>query len=251
MIWTSERIYRGGHLALGMGLGDVGDLLSYRQMWEPFIQAHLELWRDLNERLESIPEASKCPAGIFAASQIDASLPETVRSFCASLSVSRMMISATDPRGIQTQWNAWKDKSSADMLVGADQMLKWHQDVVLRVGGTYKTDLVGISKLWGLEVTLPPVPSFSTQQEIIARIEGAYVATKGVLQLIGYGSGEALMLAPNAVTAAAEGLTETAREIRETVSKPVVWIGVAAVVAVVGGVLYVYYNPRKSEPAYA
>jgi uncharacterized membrane protein len=59
------------------------------------------------------------------------------------------------------------------------------------------------------------------------------------------------MLAPNAVTAAAEGLTETAREIRETVSKPVVWIGVAAVVAVVGGVLYVYYNPRKSEPAYA
>ena len=108
----------------GVGIGDVGvgvwpaDLLAYRQEWEPFIAAHLALWRHMNELLEGIPDAQKCPAGIFTDSQIQ-NLDPTMRSFCASLALTRMYTSDTHPLGILTQWNAWANKSSAEVLAGA------------------------------------------------------------------------------------------------------------------------------------
>ncbi|RPH62419.1 MAG: hypothetical protein EHM89_05615 [Acidobacteria bacterium] len=227
-----------------LGLGDVGDLLAYRQMWEPFIAAHLELWRYVNGLLESTPTAQKCPTGIFNATQIQ-NMDATERGFCASLVISRMYTSDTNPLGILPQWNAWKGKSSAEILTGAGSMLEWHQDVVMRVGGPYKDELIKIAKLWGIEVRLPELPSFSKQQEIIARIEGAYVSVKGALQVIGYGVNETLVKAGDVTSAVAEGLTEIPRAAAKAVSSPFVWIGVTAVLAVVGGALLIYYAPRK------
>jgi hypothetical protein len=173
------------------------------------------------------------------------------RGFCASLVISRMYVSDTNPLGILPQWNAWKGKSSAEILTGAGSMLEWHQDVVMRVGGPYKDELLKIAELWDIEIRLPELPSFNKQQEIIARIEGAYIAVKGVLQVIGYGVGETLVKAGNMTEAVAEGLTETAKAIPKAVSSPLLWIGVTAVLAVVGGVLIVYYAPRKTRESTA
>jgi hypothetical protein len=238
-------------IRLGMGdvgVGDVGDLLAYRQEWEPYISAHIALWRNLNALLEGNAAAQKCPPGIFTAAQIKDPDP-TTRAFCMSLAFTRIRISDTDPGGILTQWNAWKDKSSADILAGASSMLAWHQDVVMRVGGTYAKDLLEIAKFWGIPVQLPDVPSFSLQQEIRARIEGAYISTKGVIQLIGYSASELLGEAHDLVQATAQGLTDAAKGIPKAINWAFI-VGAVAV-AVVGGALVVYYLPRKAAPAAA
>ncbi len=245
-----EGIYLNGRRVIriglhGVGLGDVGDLLAYRQMWEPFVSAHLNMWRAMNEVLENNEAAKGCPAG-FDASKVPSTNP-SLQSFCASLTLSRIYTSATHPLGILTQWNAWKDKSSADIVAGAASMLESQQNVVLRVGNTYKDELVKIAKNWNVDIKLPDVPLFSLQQELQARIAGAYVTAKGVVQIIGYGAGEALMMASDTAQATAQGLKETAAEIPKTTR----WVAIAAAVTavVVGGVLIVYYVPRSSQRA--
>lgn len=251
-----EGIYLEGRRVIRLGmsgsgaLGDVGDLFAYRQEWEPFISAHLELWRDMNSRFENSEFSKLCPAGIFTNDKIPNTLDDTSRSFCASLSLTRMMTSSTDDRGILPRWNAWQNKSSSDIVVGAAQMLKWHQDVVLNVGGPDKDRLVDVAKQWDIKIKLPDLPSFSTQQEVIARIQGAYTATKGILQIIGYGTGETLETAGDVTLATAAGLKDTA----QTFPSIAKWAGIAAAVTavVVGGVLIVYYVPRRrEEPTYA
>lgn len=249
---TQDGIYIEGRRVIrlglqGVGVGDVGDLLAYRQEWEPFIAAHIGLWRYLNGLLESVPDAAKCPTGIFDASQID-KFDSTSKAFCASLDLTRIRISDSNPGGILQQWNAWKDKSSAEMIAGADSMLKWLQDTVMRVGGSYKDELLQIARLWNISVQLPEVPTFSKQQEIIARIEGAYITTKGVLQLLGYGLGETLDAATSEAQAAAKGLSETAKGVSKVITSPWMWIGVSAVAALVGAGLIIYYVPRRSAP---
>ncbi len=243
---NDEGIYLNGQRVIrfgmsGVGLGDVGDLLAYRQMWEPFVAAHLELWRDLNELLEQNPATQKCPPGIFTAAQI----ANDPTGFCATLSLTRIRTSATDPGGILTQWNSWKDRSSAEIVAGASSMLESQQNTVMRVGNLYAKELQDLYKSWGLNLQLPNIPSFSLQQEMRARIEAAYIATKGVIQLIGYSTGALLGEARDVADAVAKGLTDSAREIPKTAR----WVGVAvAVTAVlVGGALVVYYVPRKQE----
>ena len=248
-----EGIYYGGRRVIaldpslssglsGFGLGDIGDLLAYRQEWEPFIAAHLALWRELNERFENSPDVTRCPAGIFKNSEIQ-NLEPTWRSFCASLALTRTYTSNTHPLGILTQWNAWKDKSSAEILASAPTMLKWYQDVVTRVAGPYKNDLMEIAKVWGFDIKLPDLPPFGVQQDIIARIQGAYTTTKGILQIIGYGAGETIKLVSDTSQAVSEGLSDTARSLPRTLP----WIGAAAAVAVVvvGGALIVHYIPKQ------
>lgn len=235
-----EGIYLDGQRVIslglrGVGLGDVGDLLAYRQEWEPFIAAHLALWRQINDLLENNSAAPKCVTS-----------PQDNPKFCAALALSRIRISDTDPDGIVKMWNAWKDKSSADILAGAAPMLAWHQDVVMRVGNQYKNELMQIAQTWGITVTLPNVPPFSLQQEIRARIEGAYVTAKGVVQLIGYSAGEMLGEARDLTDAVAKGLTDGAKALPNTLH----WVAVAGVIAavvVVGG-LVVYYVPRRPSP---
>lgn len=247
-IINQEGIFLNGRrvIRFGMGdvgVGDVGDLLAYRQMWEPYIKAHLDLWRDLNSRFENAPEQlAWCPKGNFTNAQLKG-LDPVPTQWCANLLLTRQMVSPTDPGGIIGPWNAWKDSSSAQMITGAPQMLKWYQDIVLRVGGHDKDQLAEIAKHWGVEIKLPDVPSFSTQQELIARIQGAYVSTKGILQIIGYGPAEALVAAADVAQATKEGLTDAARDIPKTAH----WVAVAAAVTavVVGGALIVYYVPRR------
>ena len=238
----------------GVGVGDPGDLLVYRQAWEPFVAAHLELWRALNEILESAPEAQKCQTGIFDAGQLKNLPPEISREFCLSLSLTRIRISNTNPGGILTQWNSWKDKSSADIVAGASSMLEWLQSTILRIGGTYKDELTDIAGFWGLPVKLPDIPSFSTQQAIRARIEGAYITAKGVLQIVGYNAIQTLQSVSNVAQAVGEGLRDTAQALPKTLPTVAVVAAVAAVV--VGGGLLIYYIPRRPalpaprQPAY-
>ena len=242
-----QRVIRLG-LQDNIGVGDVGDLLAYRQMWEPFIAAHLSLWREVNAILETMgggSYAQKCPKGIFNMDQVSPDLSAVDQTICGYLLWSRIYTSDTNPLGIRPQWNAWKGRSSSEIVAGADSMLKWLQSVVMDVGGTYKDRLLSIAGTLGLAIELPEVPDFSLQQEIIARIEGAYISTKGVLQIIGYGAGEALKMAGSTAEAVAEGLQEAAGKLPEAVPTPWTWIGVTAVLAVVGGVLFVYYVPRR------
>ncbi|KKM61803.1 hypothetical protein LCGC14_1528010 [marine sediment metagenome] len=248
-----DGIYLDGHRVIrlglqGVGVGEnIGDLLAYRQLWEPYIQAHLNLWRNVNELLESTPTAKKCPKGIFKMSEASKELNDAELGYCASLNISRMYTSSTYPLGILTQWNAWSGKSSSEILAGAKSMLEWHQGVVMSVGGPYKDELFQIANIWGLAVELPEVPEFSKQQEIRARIEGAYITAKGVLQIIGYGIGETLEMAGTTAEAVAVGLQETAKKLPGAVPKPWTWVAITGVLAVVGAGVLIYYVPRTQK----
>ena len=255
VILPGDGIYYGGRRVIalaGVGVGDVGDLIAYRQEWEPFIQAHLALWRDLNNRFENSPDVTKCPPGIFTKDQISQNIdPDPAanavwRSWCASLALTRMMTSTTDPNGILPRWNSWAGKTSAQILAGASDMLTWLQEVVVNVGGPDKDRLVDIGKQWDIAIQLPELPSFSTQQEVIARIEGAYITTKGVLQILGYGVGETISGAANVTQAVSQGLTDSAKALPKALNWAL--IAGAVTVAVVGGALIVYYVPRRNSP---
>jgi hypothetical protein len=247
-----EGIYYGGRKVIalnpglqGVGVGDAGDLLAYRQMWEPFISAHLQIWRDLNDAFEQNPMAQQCPTGIF--DKLPATTSTSVSDFCNALSLTRRKISPTDPGGILTQWNAWKDKSAADIVAGAPSMLAAQQNAVMRVGRDYANQLREIEKNFHLSpVKLPDVPSFSAQQELRARIEGAYITTKGVLQLIGYGVADELGMAADVTQAVAKGLKGAAEEVPNTFRW--VWITATIAAVVVGGALIMYYVPHRSTP---
>lgn len=244
----NEMLFLGGRpVAVGMiGDGDVGDLLAYRREWEPFIAAHLNLWRHVNAVLEDTQIARDvCPGGLFLPAQIRGNPAEA--ALCADLLLSRIRTNPTSPGGILAQWNLWKDASSDQMLAGAQVMLAWHQKVVLDVGGPMKDDLVRIGKLWNIDVSLPDLPTFSLQQDVISRIEGAFISTKGELKLLGYAAGDTLSLAGSTGEAVAKGLSDTAKALPKAVSSSLVWIGIAVVV--VGGGLIIYYHPRPKERA--
>ncbi len=248
-----DGIYLDGHRVIRLGLqgvgvgANVGDLLAYRQQWEPFIAAHLNLWRGVNELLENTPTAKKCPEGIFKMGEVSTELNDSERGYCASLNISRMYTNSTYPLGILPQWNAWSGKSSSEILSGAKSMLEWHQSVVMSVGGPYKDELFQIADIWGLAVELPKLPEFSKQQELRARIEGAYITTKGVIQIIGYGAGETLKMAGTTAEAVAEGLQETAKKLPGSLPKPWTWIGIVGVLAVVSAGVLIYYVPRTQR----
>jgi len=237
---------RNGAVVRGFGLGadvSVGDLFAYRRTWEPFIAAHLRLWRQLNAGLES-QAAAHCPPGIATdLSKVDPSW----RSLCAALSVTRARISDTDKSGIPRQWNEWQGKTSAEILAGAPVMLKWHQDVVAKVGGVYKDELFDIARFLGVDIDLPPVPDISIQQNVIARLEGAYVASKGILQIAAYGAGTQIVFVADESKAIIEGLTNTVKSLPDAAKSPWPWIALTAVAAVVGGVLIYPYLPRPSH----
>ncbi len=241
-------ISRNGALVAGFGLGvDVspGDLLQYRREWEPFVAAHLAIWNRLLDGLEKAA-GPHCPAGIFPPAALDKTDP-TWRPICAALSVTRARVSETDLRGIPKQWNEWQGKSSAEILAGAATMLQWHQDVVRKVGTTYKDELVEIANYLGIEIELPPVPDISIQQHIASQIEGAYIATKGIIQIAGYGFGNELVWAKDQSQALVQGLTDTIKEIPGVVRSPWTWIAITAVaVAVVAGSV-VYFVPRPAH----
>lgn len=240
--------YNGRPVMLGVGNlldAGVGDLLAYRQEWDPFVAAHVRLWRKLNAQFEDTPAAKTCPPGITTAPD-DKLDPDTQR-FCWALVLTRIAISDTDPGGILTQWNAWKGKSSADILAGAGTMLTQQQNTIKSVGGSYKDELLQIAQIYNIPIELPPVPSFSLQQQIISRIEGAFISLKGILQLAGYSTGTTLTWVASQMQALVEALTDTAKGIAKAAGSPWLWVGVTAVVVAVGAGLVIYYVPRQAR----
>lgn len=244
-----DGIYLEGRKVISLGLGDVADLLAYRREWEPFIGAHIKLWEYVNGILEGMPMADNCPRGIFTEADISQSLSVVERNVCSYLLWSRVYSSSTHPLGILSQWNAWKGRSSAEMVAGADTFLRSHQDVVMTVGGDLTKKLLEIGRNLKFEIELPEVPEFTEQQLLRAQIEGAYITTKGVLQILGYGANETLKMVGDVSEAVGDGLSATARKLPQAVPTPWTWIGVSAVLAVVGGVLLVYYVPRRKPSA--
>jgi hypothetical protein len=249
-----EVIFLGGRAVPGFALGEptwlgdgsVGDLLAFREEWEPYIAAHLALWQKMNDLFEGAPAASNCPTGTDD-STINPNLSPGEHAFCASLLQTRRAISYTDPGGIPYQWNAWRGKTSSEILNGADSMLKQQQSVVEWVSGPMKDTLVKLGQFWKIAIELPDVPSFADQSHVIARIEGAWISLKGVVQMFGYAAGETVKKVGSWAEATAEGLSETVRAIPKAIGSPWTWVGVAAVIAVVGAGLVVWYVPRRKE----
>jgi|HubBroStandDraft_2_1064218.scaffolds.fasta_scaffold153070_2 hypothetical protein len=243
--------HRGRAVMYGsLGVGDFGDawpsdLLAYRREWEPFVAAHVALWRYLNSLFESTPTGQKCPPGVDQ-SALNVFDPNT-KAFCSSLMLTRLRggdNSQTKPPSISAMWDAWRDKSASDILIGADKMLKQQQDVVRTVAGQYKDELLEIAKFWKLEIKLPDVPTIDTQGQIIAKIEGTYVAAKGILQLAGYATGTTLAWTATQTAALTEGLTDTVKALPKAISSPWLWVGVTAVVVAIGAGMVVYYVPK-------
>ena len=246
---SAEVVFRGGRAVMygRLGVGDASvwpsDLLAYRQEWEPFVRAHIELWRYFNQLFESTPAGKTCPVGVDP-TKLEP-LDPSVRAFCSSLMLTRIQGGDNaQPGSISAMWDAWQGKNASDILVGASAMLKQQQDVVKAVSGPYKDQLLEIAKFWKIDVRLPDVPTFGVQQQIIAQIEGAYTAAKGILQIAGYATGTTLKWTATQVAALTEGLTDTVKALPKAISSPWLWVGVTAVVVAIGAGMVVYYVPK-------
>ena len=242
-----RRMYRESFGTSDTGDAWPGDLLAYRQMWEPFIRAHVAIWRYMNSLFEATPAAKNCPAGNFTDAELQG-LDPTMRGFCTSLLRTRVLGgSSTDAGSISAQWDAFAGKSNADIVAGAPSMLKWLQDVVKLVSGTYKDELLDIARFWKIDVKLPDAPPIDAQQQIIAKIEGAYVAAKGILELAGYATGTTLRWTATQAAALTEGLTNTVKALPQAINNPWLWVGVVAVAITIGTGLVIYYVPKPAR----
>ncbi len=259
----SEAIYRGGQLVRGFGLSETSldefglgqfstwppQLLAYRKRWEPFIAAHLAIWRALNAAFEGSQDSANCPPPALS------EISKRPLDFCHALNLTRMRLADDPAIGIVAQWNAFHDQPASYVVQNAATILKYYQDVVVRVGGPYKDELVEIGEQFGIAVTLPPVPDFTLQELTIAQIQGAGYVVAGVLEIVGYklvaGHKAIIKTAINANKAIAAGLQKAAQEIVAGYWSTQKVIGVTAViaVAVVGAGLLVYYVPKRKESA--
>ena len=248
---NGELVFRNGRAVMygSFGVGDASvwpsDLLAYRQMWEPFIRAHIELWRYFQSLFEATPAGKTCPAGVDQSSLN--SLDPNMRAFCSSLLLARLRggdNTQTKPPSISAMWDAWRDKSASDILLGASTMLGQQQDVVRTVAGQYKDELLEIAKFWKIDVKLPDVPTFSTQQRSSRDRGSVHRLRKGFSSWPATRRGTTLQWTATQAAALTEGLTDTVKALPKAISSPWLWVGVTAVVVMIGAGMVIYYVPK-------
>jgi len=136
---------------------DTSDLLAYRKAWDPYVM------------------------GVARAEKACAAQP--------GLDPTLASVHSGSADTIVYLWNQYAGSSSQDILLSAASMLKGYQDSVLHAGQA----IVGIKRdCPAIAAKIPAPPSLAEQAQIHARLDGAGIATSGVLSLLGVGLNGAL-----------------------------------------------------------
>jgi hypothetical protein len=147
----------------------VGDVLAYRRMWDPYVlsvaRALLAAGDAWEHRSPGINENILSPAA--------AGNPKTFDRIAAAY--------RQYAQDLMSSWNAHAGLPSQDIFLQSSAILADEQAVVDRIGSFYlpqlRRDAPGLS--------LPDPPSFDLQRSVVAELEGAGIAAKGILHIVG------------------------------------------------------------------
>jgi len=137
-----------------------GDVLSYRQLWDPYVMGTLRALSDCADALDIV--AKSPPQGFTGdeLTQLATAYRNTVTKTLA-------------------QWNQFAGATPADILAQAGTMLQAYQSVVTDIGKMREDP--NFSRF--CPGNFPDPPTVSAQKAVIAQLEGAGLTAQGILQL--------------------------------------------------------------------
>lgn len=216
-MWVSTE--EGGWRGLGSGLVTPGDVLAYRQLWDPYVKA-------------VAAACVNCAAAWNAAAAGQSpNTPINTSQFATPPTPQTETLWAQSQQGnydsIDAQWNAYAGSSDYEIVLGASEMLLFYQKTILQIGQYYvpqlQRDCPGI--------VLPEPPTSSAQAYVIGQIEGLGILAHGALQLLGIGAGGAL----ETLGAAASTAKHVVDKAADAIGSPFFWLAVT----VVGGAILI------------
>ena len=159
----------------------IGDVLGYRNLWNDYVM-------NTARALVACANAWDAAATAKAANQALPDGPNYGRLSEAAQqdAASYKAIADSDRQYAQDLVNSWNQHAGMteqDMLLQSSNILKDFQDTVLRTGQFYQDQV----KQDCPNIALPQPPSSDLQKSIIGQLQGAGLATQGILQLLGTG----------------------------------------------------------------
>lgn len=139
-----------------------GDVLAYRQAWDPYVMSTL---RGLTLTADEFDGVSKNPPAGFTAAQLSG-MAASYRS------VANAYLAA---------WNAYAGQSPEVIVLGAADALASFQETVKKVGSMRASPSF---RQWYNGPALEPPPSADAQRAIISELEGTSLVARGFLDVL-------------------------------------------------------------------
>ena len=209
-----SRVVFGEIRSIGV-LDTPGDVLAYRTMWDPYIQAAVTACRTCSANWAS--QATGINVSQFAVS------PDATTLQLWSNAQSE------NAAEIVREWNQFAGYQPYQILTFASEILQTLQATVLKVGQFYLPLVIRDCP----NVVLPQPPSLDAQKYLLAQLEGDNIVTAGIMQLLKIGASGALETA--------EKIGEKAETLADKIVDALPWlfgaVGAAAVAYGVGQVV--------------
>ena len=210
--------------ATGFGIVTPGDVIAYRQMWDPYVvgvaQGFVQCQTDWNNAA-----AGQSSTGADLAQFASPPDATTLKLWANAQSLNA--------QSIMSMWNAHAGLSDAEIVLIAGGILQDFQNVVKAVGQQYVPQLQRDCP----NIAIPAPPAYSLQSQVIARIQGAGILANGVLQILGIGASGAL----DTAVSLERWTAATANKIVDTATS---WWAWAAGAVIVGGAVAIVYAPE-------
>lgn len=164
---------------VGAGSINAADVIAYRTMWTPYVQAMVNAMR------QAAAEFSKAAQGQPSAVDLKIFATPPTASVLQTYADGWLV----DVTSTSAEWNAYAGWSDAQVVLEAPSILTFFQKTVLGISQTYAPQLAHELP------TLPlpkAAPATDLQTKVIGTIEGYGVLAHGALQLLGIGAGGAL-----------------------------------------------------------
>jgi hypothetical protein len=166
--------WHGAKTGVGAGWFTPGDVLAYRQTWDPYVMGIVRalyacgaLWTTKDPSIDLTHFAVPPDA-------------TTISIYASGLK--------TDGDGLLAQWNKWAGIPDWVVITDAQNILLDLQNTVQSAGQYYAAEL----KKYCPGIALPTPPGFDMQAQTIGRLEGLGIVAHGLLQLMGIGASGAL-----------------------------------------------------------
>ena len=200
-------LWLGGRPVVGLGLTLPHEVYEYRRIWEPYVAGTVDALRLCSDAIQTQSDS-------IATS--DPSRATTLKLYADGARQNADFLAS--------EWNAYRDTSAANVMLGAADILLFFQRTVLQAG-TYAqssgADCPG--------VPFPPPTPLEEQNSVILALQDAQVIGAGSLQLLAIGASGALQ----AVGAAVRTVTHPIADLAKAANSPWPWVALTAAAAAV------------------
>ena len=243
----------------GAGAASVSDVLSYRALWDDYVQQTVCAYNVLawalgfliqgqpvptnidTTALPAIPYCSRAilnwdVTGPIVDTTQFADNPPTVQQL-----TSVQAAATTSAAALLDKWNVWSGLSDLEIVDDASKILASYQDTVIQVGSVERPFLARFAP--ALAATIPQGPNQSTQAQVIAQLEAAQIVAGNVLTVFGIGIDGVIQSTANLSQWTAEHaakLGNSASGLVQFLLSP--WTLSIIAIVFVGGVGYVLYK---------